>query len=104
MVKKEFVQKYAKMNNLEYKEAQKIVDNFIAFTIEILRQEDILIFRGFGTFHKRKRKAHKMSGPSLKQKISKEYLLEEKEHIFFKPSNCLLKTKPSDSSIFNKNI
>lgn len=104
MVKKEFVQKYAKMNNLEYKEAQKIVDNFIAFTTEILRQEDILIFRGFGTFHKRKRKAHKMSGSSLKPKISKEYLLEEKEHIFFKPSYCLLKTKPSDSSLLNENI
>ena len=100
MVKKEFVQKYAKMNNLEYKEAQKIVDNFIAFTTEILRQEDILIFRGFETFHKRKRISRKFRSYYTKKLIYSK----EKEYIFFKPSNCLLKTEPSDSSIFNENI
>lgn len=89
MVKKEFIKKYAKANNLKYKEAQKIVDDFIAFTTEILRQEDILIFRGFGTFHKRKRKVHKIKY-TLQKNIDEEILNKEKEYIFFKPSTKLL--------------
>lgn len=86
MVKKEFIKKYAKVNNLEYKEAQKIVDDFLAFTTEILRQEDILIFRGFGTFHKRKRASRK-----IRSYYTKEITYsKEKEYIFFKPSTILL--------------
>lgn len=100
MVKKEFVQKYAEMNSLEYKEAQKIVDNFIAFTTEILRKEDTLILRGFGTFHKKKRKSRKFRSYYTKKLMYSK----EKEYIFFKPSNLLLKIKPSDPSFFYENI
>lgn len=86
MLKQEFIQKYAETNNLEYKEAHKRINNFIKFTIDVLRKEDTLVLRGFGTFHKRKRKSHKVYSYQTKELMYSK----EKEYIFFKPSTKLL--------------
>ena len=50
MLKKEFIEKFAYYNKIEYKEAHNHINNFIKFTINILRTENTLVLRGFGTF------------------------------------------------------
>lgn len=93
MLKKEFIEKFAYYNKIEYKEAHNHLNNFIKFTINILRTENTLVLRGFGTFYKRKRKAHTVKSLHSKETI----FLNEKEYIYFKPSPKLLKNDNNNS-------
>lgn len=54
MVKKEFTKLYAKKEGIYDNEAQRRIDSILELMKEVLRKNETLIFRGFGSFEVRK--------------------------------------------------
>ena len=52
--KKEIIQFYAEYNSIDYKLAEKKIDRFIEAMKKALSEDEIVIFRKFGSFEVRK--------------------------------------------------
>ena len=75
LIKKQFVEQYAKKHNLSYVKAKEIIENVFDLMVENFKNNNSLIFRGFGSFEvkttKRKEGRNPRTGEFIKIKPKK---------------------------------
>lgn len=88
LIKKQFVEQYAEKYNLTYVKAKEIVESVINLMGENFKNENSLIFRGFGSFEiketKRKEGRNPRTGEVVKMKPKKFVKYKVSRSIFSK--------------------
>ncbi|MCI6152363.1 MAG: HU family DNA-binding protein [Fusobacterium perfoetens] len=83
MIKKEFVELYCTRHNIEEKQGQKDIENFLDTLKYALTIDKNLIFRNFGSFEVRKTKERVVVDP---KNISKKIDVKSRKYVKFKIS------------------
>lgn len=81
--KKEIAQFYAGYNNIDYKLAEKKIDRFIEAMKKALSENDVIIFRKFGSFEVRKTTKRDIVDPRNRKNIIHA---EPRKYVKFKVS------------------
>ena len=86
LVKQQFVEQYAIKNEITCVKAKKIIESVLALMAENFKNENTLIFRGFGTFEvkttKRKEGRNPRTGEIIKMKPRKFVKYKVSKKIF----------------------
>lgn len=85
MVKKEFAKLYAEKERIYNNEAQRRIDSMFEIMKELLRKDETLIFRGFGSFEVRKTTRKEGVNPRTGEPIK----ITPKKFVKFKTSKNL---------------
>ncbi|NME35053.1 MULTISPECIES: HU family DNA-binding protein [Fusobacterium] len=86
MIKKDFIKLYCTKNNIDEKQGQKDIENFIDTLKYALTIDKNIIFRNFGSFEVKKTKERVVVNP---QNINKKIDVKSRKYVKFKISKTL---------------